>query len=228
MSSRTFLVVGASRGIGAAVAKHLAARGDRVIGVSRSKPELGDWIMADVSQPEGIRVVIDSVGDQPLDGLLFLGGVWERHAFTPDFDFAKSSDQETRFVLSVNLVAPIELTRGIAKCLFLAENPRAIYIGSLSGLDHSATPEVANTASKFGLRGAVQSLRQAYKCEKLGFTVINPGNIDTDEVTADIQAGLIPAQRPIPMADLCATIDWILSLSTGVDVSEVNLMQTAT
>ena len=102
---------------------------------------------------------------------------------------------------------------------------RLLYIGSLSGLDQSASPEVANTASKFGLRGAVQSLRLALAKEQIGFTVINPGNIATEEVISDIEAGRFSQQTPIPMADVIETVEWILMRSPHVDISEVNLMQ---
>ncbi len=93
-------------------------------------------------------------------------GSWgdrEKNAFTEQYNFMNSSDKETRFVISVNTIAPIEITRKLAGNLAQADNPRAIFIGALSGFDNCASPEVANTASKFGLRGAVQSLRLAFK-----------------------------------------------------------------
>ncbi|MCP9827336.1 SDR family oxidoreductase [Synechococcus sp. L2F] len=220
-----FLVVGASRGIGASVTQHLIEQGHSVVGVSRTKPPFGEWIQADVSTHDGISMVCEAIGDRPLDGFLYLGGVWEEGAFADAFSFENSSDAETRLVLSVNLIAPIELSRGIAKNLALTESPRAIFIGALSGLDHSATPEVANTASKFGLRGAVQALRLVYRRKKIGFTVINPGNVATLEVQKDIEEGRFPEQAPIPLDDLCKTIDWILSLSALTEVGDVNLIQ---
>ncbi len=130
-------------------------------------------------------------------------------------------------VIAVNLIAPIELVRGLSKNLSLTANPRAIFIGSLSGLDESATPEVANTASKFGLRGAIQALRLAYRDKKIGFTVINPGNMATLEVQKDIEEGRFPYQTPIPLEDLCHTIDWLLSISAATEIGDVNLMQKA-
>lgn len=92
-------------------------------------------------------------------------------------------------MISVNTIAPIEITRTLAANLAQATNPRAIYIGALSGLDNCATPEVANTVSKFGLRGAVQALLLALGGQNIGFTVINPGNIATEEVLLDIEEG---------------------------------------
>ncbi|MEM9009436.1 MAG: SDR family oxidoreductase [Cyanobacteria bacterium P01_F01_bin.86] len=219
------LVVGASRGIGASVAKHFQQQGDTVYSLSRSPAQAGEWIQADVSTDDGIQKIAEAIGSKPLDALLYMGGVWEQNAFTKDFDFLASTAEETRFVLGVNLIAPIEITKALSENLALADNPRAIYIGSLSGLDNAASPEVANTASKFGLRGAVQALRLALKEKRIGFTVINPGNVATEEVLTDIEEGRFSPQMPIPMEDLLSAITWILGLSTSVDIGDINLMQ---
>lgn len=204
-----------------------------VYAVSRTKAILrrrgyaiaGHWIAADLSTAAGIQQVVETIGETPLDALLYMGGTWEENAFTNAFDFQASPDGETRFVLAVNLIAPIELTKALAQNLSVADNPRAVYIGALSGLDNAASPEVANTASKFGLRGAVQALRLALAKEKIGFTVINPGNIATEEVLDDIEAGRFSQQFPIPISDVIETIEWILARSAAVDISEVNLRQ---
>lgn len=222
---KRIITVGASRGIGGAVAEHFAEKGNTIFSVSRNKPVAGNWIQADISTPEGINTISDKIGGSPIDALLFMGGVWEDGAFTDQYDFLKSPDYETRYVLAVNTVAPIELMKKFAHNLSLSNNPRAIFIGALSGLDNSATTEVANTASKFGLRGAVQSLRLALQHYRIGITVINPGNIATEEVIADIEEGRIEAQTPIPTEDVISTIEWILSLSNTVDIGEINMYQ---
>lgn len=143
----------------------------------------------------------------------------------PEFDIRKSNEAETRFVIAVNLIAPIEITKQILPNLTQSTNPRAIYIGSLSGLENTPGEEVANTASKFGLRGAAQALRAALKEDRIGFTVINPGNVATEEVLDDIEAGRFEAQTPIPMADLIATVEWLLNLSPDVEVGDIALIQ---
>jgi len=222
---RKIAVIGASRGIGAAVAQHFAQKGDRVVSVSRSQAVAGEWIQADISTSEGIKSIADKLGGSALDTLLFMGGVWEDGAFTDQYDFMKSSDRETRFVIAVNTIAPIELTRQLAKNLVKSDNPRAIFIGALSGLDNSATAEVANTASKFGLTGAAQALKLALRDYKIGVTVINPGNVATEEVMTDIEEGRSPQQVPIPLTDLISAIEWILELSNTVDVGDINMQQ---
>ncbi|MBW4620278.1 MAG: SDR family oxidoreductase [Cyanosarcina radialis HA8281-LM2] len=207
------------------VARHFAQKGDRAISVSRSQAVAGEWIQADISTSEGIESVAEAIGESVLDALLFMGGVWEDGAFTEQYDFMKSSDRETRYVIAVNTIAPIELTKQLAKNLAKSDNPRAIFIGALSGLDNSASVEVANTASKFGLRGAAQALKLALRDRRIGVTVINPGNVATEEVLTDIEEGRFSQQVPIPLADLISAIEWILSLSNTVDVGDINIHQ---
>lgn len=222
---RTIVVVGASRGIGAAVAQHFTQKGDSVFSISRGQSIAGKWIQADISTSEGITSIVSSISESTVDALLFMGGVWENGAFTDQYDFMASSDQETRFVIAVNTIAPIELTKQLAKNLAKSDNPRAIFIGALSGLDNSPTIEVANTASKFGLRGAAQALKLALRDYKIGITVINPSNIATEEVVADIEEGRFTVQVPIPLTDIISSIEWILTLSNAVDIGEINMYQ---
>ncbi len=222
---RNILIIGASRGIGLAVAEYFVNLGDQVFAVSRNQPPVGAWIPADISTPEGIGLVGKAVQNVNLDALLYMGGTWERGAFTDQYDFFASSDAETRYVLAVNTIAPIELSKQLAQNLAQAENPRIVFIGALSGFDNAATVEVANTASKFGLRGAAQALRLALSSLGIGITVINPGNVATAEVQEDIATGRFDPQIPIPLADLISAVAWVLSLSPPVDVSEITLHQ---
>jgi 3-oxoacyl-[acyl-carrier protein] reductase len=225
IEKKEILVVGASRGIGSAVAQYFAQKGENVTSVSRSQPSSGKWIQADISTTEGIKSVVDTIGESRLDALLFMGGVWEDGAFTNQYSFLQSSDRETRYVIAVNTIAPIELTKQLTKNLVKSDNPRAIFIGSLSGLDNAASVEVANTASKFGLRGAAQALSIALRPYKVGVTVINPGNVATEEVIADIEKGRFGQQVPIPLADLISSIEWVLALSNTVNIGEINMQQ---
>jgi 3-oxoacyl-[acyl-carrier protein] reductase len=225
LEKKRIVVIGASRGIGAAVAQHFVQEGDYVLSVSRNQPIAGEWIQADISTSEGIKSVAETIGESRLDALLFMGGVWEDGAFTEQYNFMKSSDRETRYVIAVNTIAPIELTKQLTKNLVKSDNPRAIFIGSLSGLDNSASIEVANTASKFGLRGAAQALKLALFDYKIGVTVINPGNVATEEVVADIEEGRFSQQVPISLTDIISAIEWILTLSKTVDIGEINMQQ---
>lgn len=223
--NKNILIIGSSRGIGAEVTKYFSDAGYNMIGVSRSRSENCKWIEADISSNVGLTKISEVIGHTPIDALIYSSGVWEEKGFMKDFDFMETKSSETAHIMSVNLVAPIEITKLISKNLSLTDNPRAIYLGALSGLDNKASSQVAYSASKFGLRGAIQSLRVALKSKKIGFTVINPGNVATDEVMQDIAEGRFQGQTPIPVSDIISAIEFVLSASNSVEVGEINLIQ---
>lgn len=222
---RNLLIIGASRGIGLAVAEFYEAKGDNVISVSRTSSTAGKWIEADISKPDGIKKVLDEISDQAIDALLYMGGAWEQDAFTDKYNFEKSPFTETQSIINVNQIAPIELVKGLLQNLRKADNPRAIFMGATSGLDISITSEVAYSASKFGLRGAVHSLRIGFKNEGIGFTTINPGYVGTKEVLEDIESEESSGLIPIPIEDVVRAVDFVMESCKNTDIGDIALTQ---
>ena len=167
------VVVGASRGIGAAVAEHMLSRSAELITVSRSPAVCGNWIEADISSEPGIAAVSNAVRNFPLDALLYMGGTWESKAFTQEYSFEECAEEDIERVIAVNLLAPIRLVKSLLPALRRAKNPKIVFMGALSGLDNFPAREVANSASKWGLRGVVHALREELRPERIGVTVIN-------------------------------------------------------
>ena len=223
MSFRTILVAGASRGIGLAVAEHLIDQCDRLVAVSRTVAPIGEWVQADLSDLVGIETVVNAIGNDALDGLLYMGGTWETHAFMPQYRFEACSDEDIIRVIAVNLVAPIRLVKALLPALRRSDNPKIIFMGALSGRDNFPGREVANSASKFGLRGVVHSLREELRSQQIGVTVINPGNVGTPEVLADLAAANLTGGEAIPLSDLLSIVDYILSLSRATCIKEIDL-----
>jgi len=223
MSFKTILVAGASRGIGLAVAEHLMGRCDRLLTVSRTVAPVGEWVQADLTNLAGIETVVNAIGDNTLDALLYMGGTWETHAFTPQYRFETCSDEDIMRVIAVNLMAPIRLVKALLPALRRSDHPKIIFMGALSGRDNFPGREVANSASKFGLRGVVHSLREELRSQQIGITVINAGNVGTPEVLADLAAANLTGDEAIPLRDLLAIIDCILSLSRLTCIKEVDV-----
>ena len=217
------VVVGASRGVGAAVAKHMMSKTTKLISVARSPASFGNWIRADISTKEGIEIVKDAVADSPLDAILYMGGTWETNAFTSEYSFEQCSDEDIENVIAVNLLAPIRLVKSLLPALRQADNSKIIFMGALSGLDNFPAREVANSASKFGLRGVVHSLREELRRDRIAVTIINPGNIGTPEVLRDLRQAGQPETNAIPLTDLLNIIDCILSLSSSTCIKEIQL-----
>jgi 3-oxoacyl-[acyl-carrier protein] reductase len=225
MFIENMLLIGGSRGIGLAVAEYYQDKVTNLVCVSRNSSKFGKWVKADISEQEGIDKVCAVFNDRSLDALLFLGGTWEKGAFTTDYNFSNSSYDEIDHVIAVNLIAPIKLVKGLIPSFKKSKFPKIILIGSLSGLDHQASREVANTASKFGLRGAAQALQIELSNTGISVTVINPGNVATPEVLNDIADSTFSPQIPIPLSDLISVIDCSLKLSQASYIPEINLAQ---
>lgn len=223
MSFKTILVAGASRGIGLAVADHLIDQCDRLLAVSRTMAPVGEWVKADLSDLIGIETVVNAIGEDSLDALLYMGGTWETHAFTSQYCFETCSDEDITRVIAVNLVAPIRLVKALLPALRRSDNPKIIVMGALSGRDNFPGREVANSASKFGLRGVVHSLREELRSQQIGITVINPGNVGTPEVLADLAAENLTGGEAMPLKDLLSILDCVLSLSRATCIKEIDV-----
>ena len=216
---RRIVVAGASRGLGAAVARHYAA-GEDVISLSRGRSEHGSWIACDLSDPAQIAEAAGQIAG-PLDAVIFVAGIWEEQAFSPDYRLAGSSADEISRILAVNLQAPILLTKALMAQL---HGGRIILVGSTSGLDHVGTPEVAYNASKAGLRGAAQALAHALAGQETAVSILNPGDIESAGVLAAKADGTMRAGGSLPMADLLAAVDFLLGLSPQTSFCEINLV----
>lgn len=223
LSMKNILVMGASSGIGKAVAEYLAPKVKELVTVSRSSSPHGQWIQADVTKTEDIRNLKHVLKDRAIDALLYLGGTWEKHAFTPGYDFEASPDEETQHVLNVNLLGPIRMIQTLLPNLGKSGNPKIILMGALVR-DHPFQ-EVANTASKFGLDGIVKAIRSTAKFRErnIGITVIHPGNVATPEVLNDLHDAGKPPSYAIPLADMCMMIHCLLSLSNRSNINELQM-----
>ncbi len=83
--------------------------------------------------------------------------------------------------------------------------------------------EVAYAASKFGLRGVVHALRAELRPQRIGVTVINPGDVGTAEVLEELGPGAIDRGDAVPMEDLLAVLDCVLAVSRPTCIKEIDL-----
>ncbi|MEO0373647.1 MAG: SDR family oxidoreductase [Cyanobacteria bacterium P01_A01_bin.17] len=141
------------------------------------------------------------VADTALNGLLYMKGTWETKAFTSEYAFEQCFDEGIAQVSSVNLIAPILLVKSWLPSLRKSSNPKVILMGALSGLDNFPVREVANLASKFGLRGVVHALREELRDDRIAVTVTNPGNIATPEVLSDLREAGESEDNATPLSE---------------------------
>jgi NAD(P)-dependent dehydrogenase (short-subunit alcohol dehydrogenase family) len=215
------LITGASRGLGDAFSRGLGQPGDTLWLVSRNpcaSLQLQDgvtrhWIEADLSSPGVHQQIANSLG--ALDVVIHNAGIWETGAFSSDYRFENVSEAETRNVLEVNLIAPMLLTQALLPKLRTSSNPKIVLIGSINGLENTAMPEVAYSASKFGLRGVAHALREHLRHERIAVMVVNPGSIAWDVA--------LSREDLIPPADIVRLVRAVLETSGRTVVKEIDL-----
>jgi 3-oxoacyl-[acyl-carrier protein] reductase len=194
---RSVLVTGASRGIGAAVARAFADSGDRVAvhyGSSRdaaertlrSLPGAGHVLApADLRDAEAVREMVDQAASAlgGIDVLVNNAGVYEAHAV-----FEVSYEQWQRAwtdTLAVNLLGAANVTWCAAR--HLPAGGRIVNVASRGAFRGEPT-HAAYGASKAGLISLGQSLARALGPRGIAVTTVAPGWVDTD-MAADALSG---------------------------------------
>ena len=206
MSARVALVTGGSRGIGRAVAEHLAADGHRVVvNFVRSKDEAqavvgaiseagGEAIAvgADVSTEDGVAALFASVEESlgPVEVLVNNAGV------VRDNLLLRMSADDWDDVLAVNLRSVYLCTKTALRPMLKARWGRVVSITSVSGL--SGNPGQANyAAAKAGIVGFTKSVAKEVGSRGITVNAVAPGFIETDMTSGIEAAGRELAQAQI-------------------------------
>lgn len=175
------LITGAGSGIGAAVARRLADRGDtlwllaRDAGRARALREQfpgAQTLVADLLEPERMSWAF---GQQQLpasiDSLLHIAGVVELGRLD---ELQVATWRQT---LAVNTIAPAELTRLMLPSLGAAKG-QVVFVNSGAGL-HASAEWGAYAASKFALRAVADALRAEVRDDGIRVTTVYPGRTAT-------------------------------------------------
>lgn len=225
------LILGASRGLGAAFGLGLAQAGDTVWLLSRTEPyymNVADgverrWIQADLSLADVGSQIKTALGDTPLDVVLYNAGIWEDSAFSSNYDFTAVSAEENARIITVNLTAAVNSIHAVLENLLHGTYPKIILIGSTSGMENNHTPEVAYVASKYGLRGAANALRETLRPQRVAVTCVNPGTISGVAYERGREAALARDPEYIPPQDIVELVRCLLALSPASCVKEIDL-----
>lgn len=231
---RRVLVTGGSRGIGAAVCRRLAARGDRLAIHCRANlraaerlraelPNSDDHIIlaADLADPKSIVPLVDVVAGDfgGVDVLVHSAGVFvDQPVATTTFDEWMAS---WRQVMEINLLAAAGLAHQVVNhLLHRPQGPdggRIVLVGS-RGAYRGEPDAPAYGASKAGLHSLAQSLAVAVAPHGIGVAAVAPGFIHTDLSSSRLAgpAGdAIRAQSPFGRVgqpdEVAAAVEWLAS-----------------
>lgn len=178
---QTHLLTGAGSGIGLDIAGRLAARGDRLVLVARDEARAAELvaghpgatpIVADLAHPERLADAVAAAAlPETIDTVIHAAGIVELGAVA-DLPLDAWTSQ-----LTVNLVAPAELTRLVLPRVRSARG-QVLFINSGAGLN--AHPEwAAYAASKHGLKALADALRGEEAPHGVRVTTVYPGRTAT-------------------------------------------------
>jgi short-subunit dehydrogenase len=185
-------ITGASSGIGAAMARALAADGAHVILSGRNTEALAE-VAADCAKGNASALVLPfEVTDHPaglaaaeqawawaaersggIDILVNNAGISQR-SLAVDTDYAVYER-----IIAVDLLAPIALTQAVLGRMVARETGRIVMVSSVAG-KVGVPLRTAYSAAKFGLIGYANALRSEVTGAGLQVHVIAPGSVRTD------------------------------------------------
>ena len=233
LAGRVALVTGASRGIGAATARRLAAAGARVALVARSEgalrtiaAEIGDGAVSvpcDVRRPDAVDVIRTALASITRDGAPDLI-VNNAGAFLIASAHETSVD-DFRATLDVNLVAPFAIVRAFLRAMRARGAGHVITLGSIA--DRATFPgNAAYAASKYGLRALHEVLRAELRGTGVRASLVSPGPVDTelwDPIDPDRTPGFTPRARMLAEDAVADAVLYCATAPATVNVDELRL-----
>lgn len=191
LENQIALVTGASRGIGAAIADELAARGAKVIGTATSESgaaaisarlaaQGGEGRVLNVNEAGSIEALIEAI-QKDHDGLSILVN---NAGITRDNLLMRMKDEDWQAILDTNLTSVYRASKAVMRGMMKARHGRIINIASVIGVTGNAG-QANYAAAKAGIIAFSKSLAKEVGSRGITVNVVAPGFIATD-MTADL------------------------------------------
>lgn len=225
---KTALVIGASRGIGRAIAERLAHDGFDIVGTCRSNPErfqeleqkvtgLGrsfHELAFDIADRKAAEeTLLGYFGDGAPDVLVYNAGI------NDDDLFAMMTPEQWDRVLHTNADGFFNCIHPLIMNMMGRRGGRIIAISSISG--QTGQPGQVNySASKAALLGAVKALAREVARKKILVNAVAPGFIDTD-MTEKLPTDELVPQIPLRRIGKAEEVAGAVAFLAGPDSSYI-------
>lgn len=179
-TGKRYWIVGASAGLGRAVATEVSKTGAEVILSARSADELETLsaelpgkalvVPVDIADAESVAKAAEAVGT--IDGVIFLAGVyWPMSA--RDFDGEKAAK-----MLDINLTGAVRVLGHVVPAMVERGQGHIVLTGSLSGF-RGLPGTVGYGASKAGIMSLAETMHADLHGTGVEVQLVNPGFIKT-------------------------------------------------
>ncbi|MEV4999691.1 SDR family oxidoreductase [Nocardioides sp. LML1-1-1.1] len=230
MSTRIAVVTGASSGIGAATARHLAEAGFEVVCAARRTDRVealaaeigGRAVACDVTDAAQVATLAEEVGPR-LDVLVNnAGGAF---GLAP---VAESDPDDWRRMYDVNVLGVLNVTQALLPALVASGAGVIVNVGSTAGrLVYEGG--AGYTAAKHGTKAVTQTLRLELFDQPVRVSEVAPGMVHTEEFSLvrfdgdQAKADAVYAGVPDPLVadDVADAITWIATRPPHVNIDEL-------
>jgi NAD(P)-dependent dehydrogenase (short-subunit alcohol dehydrogenase family) len=218
--ARHWLITGVSSGLGRALAAEATARGDLVVGTTRTQPDADDFersapgravaVLLDVTAgPAAVKAAVDqavaAAGDLDVvvnnAGYGLVGAVEE------------VSDDEARRQMDTNFFGPLHVIQAVLPHFRARGSGWFVSMSSVAGLVGWAGNGLYS-ASKWALEGLSEALRREVADMGIGVLIVEPGQFRTDWGGRSLTQS---ANRIPEYADVVATRHWPETVSGTED-----------
>jgi len=180
IAGNRYWLIGASDGLGAALARKMSEAGAEVILSARSEDKLKELVSKlpnpasavtiDIADQSSVEAAASEVGE--IDGMVFLAGVyWPMKATGWD------SDQATA-MLDINLTGAVRVLGEIVPKMIAKNSGHIVLTGSLSGF-RGLPGSIGYGASKAGIMYLAESMNADLRDTGVKVQLANPGFIKT-------------------------------------------------
>ncbi|MGZ6675309.1 MAG: SDR family NAD(P)-dependent oxidoreductase [Solirubrobacteraceae bacterium] len=223
LAGRTVLLTGATGGLGHAIARRLRAAGAELLLTGRRTDvlellaaETGARTLAvDLADPAAVERLASESAD--VDVLVSNAGLPASGLLT------SFSIEEIDRALAVNLRAPMVLARALSEAMVARGSGHLVFMSSLAGKVGTPRSPVYS-ATKFGLRGFAQSLREDLRPSGVGVSAIFPGFVRDAGMFHDTGTKLPPGVGTVTPADVADAVLRAIERNRGeIDVAPVGL-----
>jgi len=225
LDGRVALVTGASRGIGRAIARGLAAEGAVVIAAARDAARLSEVvgeITAAGGRADGItvdvadRTSVDAAFSRLLEAHGRIDCLVNNAGVTRDNLLLRMKDEEWQQVLATNLGGAFLCTQAALRPMIKQRSGRVVNVASVVGLTGNAG-QANYAASKAGLVGFTKSVAREVASRGITVNAVAPGFIETDMTAAmtdkakEAVTGAIPMGRVGSPEDVAGAVVFLAS-----------------